>query len=79
MQSTPREGILHDAQWLQWTLFGVVERETSPLGEKGRLLISVLEMVPLSRQLPCARRLRGPDKIMAHRMFGRLPPSSADS
>lgn len=28
---------------------------TGPLGEKARLLVTILEMIPLTRQLPCAR------------------------
>src|SRR5438067_1358882 len=55
MQNTPRERLLHYAQLLQGTLFGLLEAETGPLSEKARLLTGVLEMVPLSRQLPCAR------------------------
>jgi len=55
MQITPRERLLHYAQLLQGTLFGLLEAETGPLSEATRLLIAVLEMVPLSRQLPCAR------------------------
>lgn len=55
MQSNPRERLLHYAQLLQGTLFGILEAETGPLSEKARLLIAVLEMIPLSRQLPCAR------------------------
>jgi transposase len=55
LQSTPRERLLHYAQWLQGTLFGIVEAETGPLSGSARLLIAVLEMIPLSRQLPCAR------------------------
>ena len=55
MQITPRERLLHYAQLLQGTLFGVLEGETGPLSKKARLLIAVLEMVPLSRQLACAR------------------------
>lgn len=55
MQITPRERLLHYAHLLQDTLFGVLETETGPLSEKTRLLIAVLEMVPLSRQLPRAR------------------------
>lgn len=55
MQITPRERLLHYGDLLQGTLFGVLEAETGPLSEKGRLLTAVLEMVSLSRQLPCAR------------------------
>lgn len=55
MQSTPRERLLSYAHLLQGTLFGVVEAATGPMSEKARLLIAVLEMLPLSRQLPCAR------------------------
>lgn len=55
MQINPRERLLHYAHLLQDTLFGVLEAETGPVSEKARLLIAVLEMVPLSRQLPCAR------------------------
>ena len=59
MQSTPRERLLHYAHLLQNTLFGVLEAETGPLSEKARLLTAVLEMVSLSRQLPCARGWKG--------------------
>ena len=59
MQSTPRERLMHYAQLLQGTLFGVLEAETGPLSGKARLLIAVLEMIPLNRQLPCARGWRG--------------------
>jgi len=55
MQSTPRERLLHYAHLLQDTLFGVLEAETGPLSEQTRLLVAVLEMVPLGGQLPCAR------------------------
>jgi hypothetical protein len=55
MQITPRERLLHYAQLLQGTLFDLLEAETGPLSEKARLLTGVLEMIPLSRQLPCAR------------------------
>jgi hypothetical protein len=55
MQSTPRERILHYAYLLQGMLFGLLEAETGPLSERARLLTAVLEMVPLRRQLPCAR------------------------
>lgn len=55
MQSTPRERILHYAYLLQGVLFGLLETEAGPLSERARLLTAVLEMVPLSRQLPCAR------------------------
>jgi hypothetical protein len=55
MQSTPRERLLHYADLLQGTLFGVLEAETGPLFEKARLLIAVLEMIPLNRHLPRAR------------------------
>jgi hypothetical protein len=40
---------------LQGMLFGLLEAEVGPLSEKARLLVAVLEMVPLGRQLPCAR------------------------
>jgi Transposase DDE domain/Transposase domain (DUF772) len=55
MQINPRERLLRYAQFLQDTLFGVLEVETGPLSAKARLLVAVLEMIPLSRQLPCAR------------------------
>lgn len=55
MQITPRERLMHYAHLLQGTLFTMLEAETGPLGEKARLLVAVLEMIPLSRQLPCAR------------------------
>jgi hypothetical protein len=44
------------AHWLQGTLFGLVEEQGGgPLSEKTKLLAAVLDLVPLSRQLPCAR------------------------
>lgn len=55
MQITPRERLMHYAHLLQGTLFKVLEAETGPLGERARLLVAILEMIPLSRQLPCAR------------------------
>lgn len=55
MQINPRERLMRYADLLQGTLFDVLEAAMGPLGEKGRLLIAVLEMVPLARQLPCAR------------------------
>jgi Transposase DDE domain/Transposase domain (DUF772) len=55
MQVTPRERLLHYGHLLQGTFFGLLEAETGPLSEKARLLVAVLEMVALSRQLPCAR------------------------
>lgn len=55
MQITPRERLLHYAQHLQGTLFGLLESATGPLAERARLLVRVLEMIPLSRQLPCGR------------------------
>jgi hypothetical protein len=55
MQSTSRERLLQYAHLLQGTLFGMLEAETGPLSEKARLLIALLEMLPLNRHLPCAR------------------------
>ena len=55
MQSTPRERLLHYADLLQGTLFGAMEAVLGTLSERARLLIAILEMIPLSRQLPCAR------------------------
>ena len=55
MQITPRERLLHYADLLQGTLFGALEAAVGELSERARLLIAVLEMIPLSRQLPCAR------------------------
>jgi hypothetical protein len=59
MQGTPRQRLLHYADLLQSTLFGMLEAEGGPLSDKARLLTAVLEMVPLSRQLPCAGGWRG--------------------
>jgi transposase len=59
MQINPRQRLLHYAELLQGTLLGVLEAETGPLSGKTRLLIAALEMIPLSRQLPCARGWRG--------------------
>lgn len=55
MQINPRERLLQYANLLQGTLFGILEAAVGPLSEKARLLVAVLEMVPLARQLPCAR------------------------
>jgi hypothetical protein len=60
MQLTPRERLLHYAHWLQQTLFEVVEQYTGGrLSEKTKLLAAVLDMLPLTRQLPCARGWMG--------------------
>ena len=55
MQINPRERLLQYANLLQGSLFGVLETAVGPLAEKARLLVAVLEMVPLARQLPCTR------------------------
>ena len=55
MQITPHDRLMRYGQLLQETLFGVLEAATGTLGERARLLVAVLEMIPLSRQLPCAR------------------------
>ena len=55
MQSTPRERLMQYAHLLQGTLFAALEAATGVLCERARLLIAVVEMIPLSRQLPCAR------------------------
>jgi len=59
MQITPRERLLRYGQWLQGTLFSLLEAQAGPLWEKARLVVAVLEMVPLARQLPCARGCLG--------------------
>ena len=64
MQSNPCARLMHYADLLQGTLFGRLEAEVGTLCEKGRLLIAVLEMVPLARQVPCARGWLGrPAKV----------------
>jgi hypothetical protein len=55
MRITPRDRLLHYGQLFQETLFGALEAVTGPLSEQARLLVAVLAMIPLSRQLPCAR------------------------
>lgn len=55
MQITPRDRLLRYGQLLQDTLFGTLETVIGPLSERARLLVAVLEMIPLSQQLPCAR------------------------
>jgi hypothetical protein len=55
MQITLRESLQRFTHLLQSTLFGVLEAEIGALSERARLLVAVLEMIPLSRQLPCAR------------------------
>lgn len=55
MQITPRARLMHYADLLQGTLFAALESAVGSLSEKSRLLVAVLEMVPLARQLPCAR------------------------
>ena len=62
MQINPRERLLQYANLLQGSLFGVLETAVGPLAEKARLLVAVLEMVPLARQLPCARGWGRPAK-----------------
>ena len=59
IQITPRERLLRYGQWLQGTLFSLLEAQAGPLWEKARLVVAVLEMVPLARQLPCARGCLG--------------------
>lgn len=59
MQGTPRERLLRYAQLLQGSLFSVLEAQTGALSGKARLLVAILEMIPLSRQLPCARGWMG--------------------
>lgn len=51
MQSNPRERLMRYGQLLQNTLFDTLESALGPLPESARLLIAVLEMVPLSRHL----------------------------
>jgi len=55
MQITPRARLMHYADLLQGMLFAALETAIGSLSEKSRLLVAVLEMVPLARQLPCAR------------------------
>jgi len=55
MQITPRECLQQYAHILQNTLFGTLECELGPLPEAARLLIAVLEMIPLSRHLTPSR------------------------
>jgi hypothetical protein len=55
MQITPRERLLHYAHIFQNTLFGRLETELGPLPEAARLLVAVLEMIPLSRHLAPSR------------------------
>jgi hypothetical protein len=56
MQLNPRERLMRYAHWLQGTLFTLVEQCTGgPLSEKTKLLAAVLDLLPLTRQLPCAR------------------------
>jgi hypothetical protein len=55
MQINPRARLMHYADLLQGTLFGMLETEVGTLCGKARLLVAVLEMVPLARQLPCAQ------------------------
>jgi transposase len=51
MQITPRERLLQYAHILQSTLFDTLASELGPLPEAARLLIAVLETIPLSRHL----------------------------
>lgn len=55
MQINPRARLMQYGALLQGTLFGMLETAVGSLSEKARLLIAVLEMVPLAQQLPCAR------------------------
>jgi transposase len=59
MQITPRERLLQYAHILQNTWFDTLESELGPLPEAARLLIAVLEMIPLSRHLGPSRGWRG--------------------
>lgn len=60
IENTPRQRLLRYAHWLQETLFGLVEQHSDgPLSDKARLLAAVLDLIPLARQLPCARGWRG--------------------
>jgi hypothetical protein len=68
MQITARERLMHYGQLLQETLFGALEAVTGTLSEPARLLVAVLEMIPLSRQLPCARGWLGRPAKQRHEM-----------
>jgi hypothetical protein len=55
MQITPREVLLQYGHILQATLFPALEAAAGALCERARLLVAVLEMIPLNRELPAAR------------------------
>ena len=59
MQSTPGERLLQFSHILQSVLFDRLEFELGPLGEKARLLVAVLGMLPLSRWIAPQRGWQG--------------------
>ena len=58
-QITLRECLEQFGRILQDTLFKILAEEVGPLSAEAELLTAALKMVPLSRQLPCARGWRG--------------------
>ncbi len=55
MQSTPREQLLRFSHVLQSSLLDRLGLELGALSEKGRLLVAVLAMLPLSRWVAPSR------------------------
>ena len=59
MQSILRDQLLQFWHVLQGSLFPRLEREWGPLGEKARLLVAVVGMLPLRRHVGAGRGWRG--------------------
>jgi hypothetical protein len=59
MLLTLRQQLSRFSHLLQDELFPVVEAEVGELGEKARLLVAILEMIPLGRFIPCSQGWNG--------------------
>lgn len=59
MLLTLRQQLSHFSHLLQDELFPVLEAEIGELGETARRLVAILEMVPLSRYIPCSQGWNG--------------------
>ena len=59
MQITPRQAPMQFAGLLQGTLFGALESVVGALSEQGKLLVSVLALVPPHAHVAGGRGLRG--------------------
>ena len=58
MRSTLRQQLSHFEHLLQSELFGLVEAETGQLSDTAKRLIATLEMIPLERFIPPARKIQ---------------------